>query len=269
MIHWGHSGWENLPFGHFPGGDVRSAPVKGEKLDFHLIPCSGSSAASMSLKLSLSRSQTQDRWVTPAPSCPAPALVLEKCSGCEQRHSENVAWGSHCNSAQTHAHHVLATGSFLTLWVSCTQPKQCPGLREALRAKTNAVFLAETFIFRVKAAEYTHPSQGRGMVLGEELPCLSWGFVPSESLKVLKSQPLGSRVLHNIIWKDTLVVCNGKPARREIPGPVCHFWGEERLEKKMKNGKDASPGFCILHTLLLISFSLTESCPNYPHSPVQ
>lgn len=142
--------------------------------------------------------------------------------------------------------------------MSCIQPKQCTGPREAgragcryswkpLQAKTNAAFPAGTLIFRVKAEECTHHSQGGGMVLGEELPFLSWSFVPSESFKILKSQPLGSCVLENIIWKDTFV-CNGKPARREIPEPVCHFWGRERPEEKMKNGKGACPdsAFCTL-----------------------
>lgn len=266
MIHWGHSGWENLPFGHFPGGNVRSAPVKGEELDCHLLPCS-------------SRSQTSGCHSYSSSQLPPPALMLERGSGCEQRHSENMALGSHCSSAHTHTPHAHATGSFLSLCLSCIQSKQCPGLREAgragcryswkpLQAKTNAAFLAETLIFRVKAAECTHHSQGTGTVLGEELPCLSWSFVPFESLKIFKSQPLGSHVLDNTLWKDTLVVCNGKPARRDIPGPVCHYWGKERLEEKMKNGKDASPDFCTLYTPLLISFSLTESSPNYSCSPV-
>lgn len=179
----------------------------------------------------------------------------------------------------THTHHLLATGSFLSLCMSCIQSKQCPGLREAgragcryswkpLQAKTNAAFLAETLIFRVKAAECTLHSQGRGMVLGEELPCLSWSFVPSESLKIFKSQPLGSCVLDNVIWKDTLVVCNGKPARRDIPRPVCHFWGKERLEEKMKNGKDTNADFCILYIPLLISFSFWQEVLQTIPSPV-
>lgn len=119
--------------------------------------------------------------------------MLDKCSGSEQRPSENVALGltlQFCRLLSTDT--LTPCSHFQASACHAFNPSKRPGLREAGRAgcrysweplqtKTNAVFLAETF--RVKAAGCTHHSQGRGMVLGGgSCPALAEGLSPLNHL---------------------------------------------------------------------------------------